>query len=137
MALPIQSLVRRHLKSTEGFTDGRGSPLPWRIDVENEHVVGWYRDSGQVDGASLLFTDSAIYVGGPESWRRVAITSIIGYDLLGAKGAATGVTVTTSEGAVAIPISGKSGPGGKYDDAFALLGLLRVVTLANCRDGRG
>lgn len=82
MALLMYSVIRRHMKQTEGFTVcNEEHPLPFAMDVGSELVVGWYINPEPWKSIRVIFTDCAIYVVDEVGVMRVGFDEMTAYEL--------------------------------------------------------
>lgn len=127
MALLMVSLIRRHMKQADSFTvcQEEESP-PFALDVGVERIVGWYDNPEPWKCSRVIFTDGAIYVDDGSSVMRVGFNEITGYELPASKTDSTGVRVRTKDGFRFVRIAGRSGPYGKFSDAFTFVQLVRA-----------
>ncbi|SRR6266542_2852923 len=135
MALVMSSVIRRHLKDAEAYVDARETPPPIQFDFKAEEVVGWYRNPPPWEEAYVAFTTSALYIFDGTQQTRVPFDDIMHYEVPESKDESTGVRLRTRDGIAFVRFAGRSGPLGKFSDAFALVGLLRAVVLVNQRKG--
>jgi hypothetical protein len=129
MALLTDSVVRRHMKGTSGFTlcdEGTTLPVEFAM-IEGESVIGWYRNPAPWEGSMLVFTSSAIWTVEGKARERIALKDIVGYESPGTKDGVTGLRVRTSDGFRFMRAAGSYGPYGKYKDVIALMMVLRAV----------
>ena len=127
MALLMYSLIRRHMKQTERFTVcSAEQPLPFSLDVGSERVVGWYDNPEPWKGRRVVFTDGAIYVVDEAALMRIGFDEMTEYELPASKTESTGVRIRTKDGFRFVRIAGRSGPDGKFSDAFTLVQLVRA-----------
>jgi hypothetical protein len=127
MTLAMNSLVRRHMKHADAFIWRREEhPAPLTLNVGAESIVGWYENPKPWEHTRIVFTDGAIYVCEGATQGRIGFDEIVGYDLPESKTDSTGVCVRTKDGSRFVRITGRSGPDGKFSDAFALVGLLHA-----------
>lgn len=133
MALLMYSVIRRHLKSAERYVRIESDPIPIEFDSQGEEVVGWYQNPPPFEDEYVVFTTAAVHARSPAGWVRVSFDEIVGYEAPESKEESSGVRIRTRSGTGFIRFAGRSGPGGKFSDAFSLAGLLRVVVLTNSR----
>ena len=127
MTLAMTSLIRRHMKHASAFIRRREEhPAPFTVDVGTDSVVGWYENPKPREHTRIVFTDGAIYVCEAATQRRIGFDEIVGYELPESKTDSTGVRIRTEDGFQFVRIGGRSGPAGKFSDAFALVGLLHA-----------
>ncbi|MFO0761257.1 MAG: hypothetical protein U0359_32560 [Byssovorax sp.] len=133
MALLMPSVIRHYLKHAESYVSQGTIPLPIDLDAEGEEIVGWYRNPPPFEDDYVAFTTVGIYARAGGVWTRLPFDDIVDYELPQNKEKTNGVRVRAHDGTRFIRFAGRSGPSGKFSDAFILLGLLRVVALANRR----
>lgn len=127
MALMMSPLIRRHMKHAEAFVRHREQTSTClALDVGAESVVGWYENHAPWEHTRIVFTEEAIYVFEAATRVRIGFDEIVGYELPESKTHSTGVRIRTKDGIRFVRIDGRSGPGGKFSDAFALVGLLHA-----------
>ena len=127
MALMMFPLIRRHMKHANTFmVHSEEHPATLALDVGTESVVGWYENPKPWEATRIVFTDGAIYVCEAATQIRIGFDEIVGYELPESKTVSTGVRIRTKDGFRFVRIGGRSGPGGKFSDAFALVGLLHA-----------
>ncbi|WP_433927082.1 hypothetical protein AB3662_29095 [Sorangium cellulosum] len=133
MALIMSSVISRHLKHAEAYVRWEGQAIPVKFDCNGEEIVGWYRNPHPFDGEYVIFTTAAVYAWYVNGWVRVPFDEIVHYEVPDSKEESSGVRIRTRDGIRFIRFAGRSGPDGRFSDAFSLVGLLRVVVLVNKR----
>lgn len=133
MTLVMSSVIRRHLKDAEGYVDARKAAPPIQHAFGAEEIVGWYRNPAPWEESYVVFTTAALHMNDGAHWRRIRFNDIMHYEMPESKGQSLGIRLRTHDGIAFIRFAGRSGPGGKFSDAFALIGLLRAVVLTNQR----
>ncbi|XXT14322.1 hypothetical protein WME94_29145 [Sorangium sp. So ce429] len=133
MALIMSSVIGRHLKHAEAYVCMEGEALPVEFDCKGEDVVGWYRNPPPFENDYVVFTTVAVHAWSANGWIRVPFDEIVHYEVPDSKEDSSGVRIRTRDGIRFIRFAGRSGPDGKFSDAFSLVGLLRVVVLVNKR----
>lgn len=133
MALLMYSVVRRHLKHVDAYTEYHGGAIPFGFDPRGEEIVGWYTNPPPWDQSYFIFTDVAIHCHSDDGWTRIAYDDIVQCEMPHTKSDTTGLRIMTKDGIRFIRCAGRSGPCGKYSDAFALVSVLGAVVLANKR----
>jgi hypothetical protein len=133
MPLMMNSVVRRHMKQVERFVFAGQQPLPDLANLagSEERVLGWYDNPPPYERVRLLFTDQAIHVVEAGESRRLLYLEIVDYTMPESKEHSTGVWVQTRESQCFVRMAGRSGPGGKFNDTFALIPLLHIVRRVN------
>ena len=129
----MYSVVRRHLSHVESFARGGLADLPFTFDAQGEEMVGWYNNPRPWHGDRVVFTAKAIWYAGPQGWTRVPFDAVVEYEMPASKTDAPGVRFRTEDSIHFVRFAGRSGPGGRYSDAFALVGILHAVVRANKR----
>jgi hypothetical protein len=115
------------MKQADAFVVHREQyPIPFPLDVGAESVVGWYKNPAPWEHTHIVFTEEAIYVFEAATRVRIGFGEIVGYELPESKTDSTGVHIRTKDGIRFVRIGGRSGPGGKFSDAFAFVGLLHA-----------
>jgi len=116
--------------AADAFSDARGASLQIPFDAE-EQLVGWYRNPSPWEESWVVFTDTAIYHGFPDRWDRIPFREVAHCEVPESKSDSTGVRLRTKDGIRFVRIAGRSGPQGRFSDAFMLVNLLRIVVRAN------
>lgn len=131
MALLVYSVVNRHMKNVERFA--KGAALPFAFDGEGEGVLGWYTNPPPFEDDVVVFTESALHAKTRTGWLRIPFEDIERCEVPRSKQESDGVRLRTRTGIAFIRFAGRSGPEGKFSDAFSLVGLLQAVVVANTR----
>lgn len=131
MAIPVYSVVRRHMKRTSpgAFTVYDGtveSPVNLAL-APSESIIGWYRNPPPWDDCVIVFTPEAFYLADSGRVDRIPISDIIGYESPKSKADVTGVRVLIKEGFHFVRIAGSFGPGGNQKDAYSFIMVVRAL----------
>ena len=133
MNLPIESLVRRHMKGTSGFvlaSDGAWCPFTLALEAP-ERLLGWSSNPEPWCNSFVAYTDAALWIVSPTNSVRVPWGDITDFEMPSSKEDAKSIGIHTPTGSYAVLLAGRYGEGGKYADLYSLTMLLNVICWHN------
>ncbi len=134
MAFDIRSLIRRHWKDVPAFTFSEQLPAGAHFHSSaGEHVIGWYENSPPYAAEHVVFTTAAIWTVGACDSACIPYAEISGYVMPDTKAGVRVLRIVTEKGDRLVQMSGRHGPGGRFEDPFVLISFLRAIVLWNAR----